>query len=544
MPVVASCYCSFGLKATHISKKSDVTLLTWLSALLTMRCTGPAERGAPIMIEPLVDRFRRLVSAAPDAPAVRDDRGLALTRQALWEEAGRVAAELAGHGVAAGDVVLQCLPNRVGWQVVFLGCLRLGAVPATLPTITPAETVTYICDLIGARALVAARHGAGTAGEAAVAAARASGRPVTVGLVDDGERTWYRADSGERAPTTFAHLMFTSSTTGMPKAVAHTESTLGAVNAGFVQRFGIDTQRPIFMASPLGHSVGAWHGGRLSLFTGAELVLQERWEPALAVSLIREHRCGFTAAATPFLKDLLDQPGMEKLGGLRTFLCGGAPVPPALVDQAAREAPGTFVSVLWGMTEGGVTTCVPGDPLRRVRETAGTGLPGLDLRTLGPPGGEGELVMRGPGVFVDYLGQPELYRDSLTPEGFFRTGDLAVLDPDGYVRITGRLKDLIIRGGINISPLPLENALSAHPAVRRVAVIGVPDERLGERICAVVQPDEARPDLDGLCRWLAERNVPRRHWPERLWFVDEMPQTAAGKIRKVELRNRLAKECR
>jgi cyclohexanecarboxylate-CoA ligase len=289
--------------------------------------------------------------------------------------------------------------------------------------------------------------------------------------------------------------------------------------------------------------VGAWHGGRLSMYTGAKLVLQDRWDPEAALSLVEEHGCVFTAAATPFLKDLVDAPWPQdrpKLAPLRYFLCGGAPVPPALVEQALEQTPHTFVTVLWGMTEGGVTTSVPGDNPVHTARLAGKPLPGLELKiidALGQPAEQGELVMRGPGVFVGYLGQEDLFAESLTEDGFFRTGDLARIEPNGYLSLTGRLKDIIVRGGVNISPVPIENALAAHPQVQRVAVIGTPDPRLGERICAVVvTEDGVALDLDDVNRWLTERGLSKRLLPERLVQVPEMPATPAGKIRKVDLR--------
>jgi non-ribosomal peptide synthetase component E (peptide arylation enzyme) len=153
--------------------------------------------------------------------------------------------------------------------------------------------------------------------------------------------------------------------------------------------------------------------------------------------------------------------------------------------------------------------------------------------------GAGELAMRGPQVFVGYLGQEDLYASLITPDGYFRTGDLARIDSDGYLHLTGRLKDIIIRGGVNISPVPIENAIAAHPDVRRVAVIGQPDERLGERICAVVVPQGTAPTLEALNAWLREQGVSARKLPESLVVVDEMPVTAAGKIRKVDLKARL-----
>lgn len=505
----------------------------------------------------LVSRYEGLVTAAPDSVAVQDDGGASLTRHQLWSEAGRLAGEMAQCGIGSGDVVIVCLPNRVEWQTVFLACLRLGAVPATIPMTTDAPTLRYLCELVGARGVVApVQHKSRPFGAELVTATRATGTRMDALLIGEhGDEVWKR-HQGEQPvvppiPPGTSHLMFTSSTTGKPKAVAHTEDTLAAVNMGIAERFRVSQSEPIFMASPLGHSVGAWHGARLSLFTGAPLVLQERWDPDRALTLIERERCGFTAAATPLLKDLIeaDWSGERvKLASMRTFLCGGAPVPPTLLAEAAIRAPETFVSVLWGMTEGGVTTCLPDDPEERITDTAGVGLPGLEMCTLdaeGKPteqGVEGELAMRGPGVFVGYLGQDELYQELLTEDGYFRTGDLAEVGADGYVRLTGRLKDLIVRGGVNISPIPAENALSGHPKVRRVALIGVPDERLGERICAVIVAGDDPPDLDEVVTWLRDSDIPRRQWPERLCVLDEMPQTAAGKIRKADLREHVSQE--
>jgi acyl-CoA synthetase (AMP-forming)/AMP-acid ligase II len=337
--------------------------------------------------------------------------------------------------------------------------------------------------------------------------------------------------------------MFTSSTTGMPKAVMHTDDTLGAANKAFADRFELSEETTIYMPSPLGHSVGAWHGARLSLYLGAPLVLQETWDPARGLELVDVHQCAFTSAATPFLKDLVDAPwpdGRTKMASLRTFLCGGAPVPPSLLEQATEQAPNTFVTVLWGMTEGTGTTCVLGDSLDRLTQSAGKPVPELELTILEPgPNGSGELAMRGPQVFVGYLGQEEMYESLVTDDGFFRTGDLATLDEDGYLHLTGRLKDLIIRGGVNISPVPIEHAIAAHPGVRRVAVIGQADDRLGERICAVIVPTGTAPTLAELNDWLRQQGHSERKLPEALVVVDDMPVTAAGKIRKVDLRRDL-----
>ena len=544
---------------------------------------------------PLAERFRRFVRERPDAPAVLDDRGRRLSRAQLWREAGRLGGELARQGVGPGDVVLLFMPNRVESLVAMLAALRHGAVPANLPIRTDEDALRHAAALCEARALVTVeRHGRTETGALSLAAAAGCPAPPAVAVVaEDGTRRWpipglgagteshgshrsrgrgperYRdrhrdRDRGRdpacaRPPKGLDHLMFTSSTTGPAKAVMHTGDTLAALNVTFAERFGLGDDTPIFMPSPLGHSVGVIHGARLALHTGAPLVLQDHWDPARALDTVAARGCRFTAAATPFLKDLVDSPWpirgarhtvaarrAPKLAPLAWFLCGGAQVPPSLMEQAEAEFPNTRTTVLWGMTEGGLTTCTAASPPEKVRNTAGVGLPGLELRTLdehgepSAPGAEGELAMRGPGVFVGYYAQESLYESLLTPDGFFRTGDLARIDGDGYVRITGRAKDLIIRGGVNLSPVPLEDALAAFPGVRAVAVVGYPDERLGERLCAVLQTKgDAPAGLGALTSFLRERGLPKHLWPEIVRTVDDFPRTAAGKIRKPILRDRV-----
>ena len=539
-----------------------------------MRAPGHAERARRYRERgwwpgvPLAERFHRFVQDRPDAPAVVDDRGRRLSRGQLWREAGRLGAEIAGQGIGPGDVVLLFMPNRVESLVAMLAVLRHGAVPANLPIRTDEDALRHAAELCEARALITVeRHGRTETGALSLdAAARVRPVPPTVAVIaEDGSRRWPMpgseagagAGSGGRGPARarpverLDQLMFTSGTTGRAKAVMHTGDTLAALNVTFAERFGLGPDTPIFMPSPLGHSVGVIHGARLALHTGAPLVLQDRWDPARALETVASHGCRFTAAATPFLKDLVDSPRpaggrAPKLAPLTWFLCGGAQVPPSLMEQAEAELPNTRVTVLWGMTEGGLTTCTAGTPREKVLTTAGVGLPGLELRTLdehgepAPPGAEGELAMRGPGVFVGYYAQESLYESLLTPDGFFRTGDLARIDGGGYVRITGRAKDLIIRGGVNISPVPLEDALAAFPGVRAAAVVGYPDERLGERICAVLETrGDAPAELGALTSFLRERGLARHLWPELVRTVDVLPRTAAGKIRKAALRDRI-----
>jgi acyl-CoA synthetase (AMP-forming)/AMP-acid ligase II len=502
--------------------------------------------------ETLLARYLRMSAPRLDALAVADSRGRRLTHRQLLAAADDYARVLTRSGVTAGDAVLMALPNCIEWQVLLLAMFRVDAVPATIPVRTDASNLLHVAELIGALLLVVS-EGDEPKGldEIAVEVARRCAHALDIIFVSErGELRRHPAAGGARpvkpGGRALDHICFTSSTTGRPKAVMHSFDTLAALNAAFSQRFSLGPETPIFMASPLGHSVGAYHGARLSLFNAAPLILQERWDPEAALATIREHRCAFTAAATPFLTDLVGAPPRSnpcKLDSLRWFLCGGAQVPPSLMDRAGEEFPQTRVTVLWGMTEGGLTTCHADSPREKFRSTCGTGLPGLEIHTIDGEGNalgsesEGELVMRGPGVFFGYLGQDDLYRSLLTTDAFFRTGDLAVIDAEGYVRITGRAKDLIIRGGVNISPVPIEDALAAHPNITSVAVIGAPDERMGERLCAVIEARGRRPELSELQHFIRERGLPKYLAPELLHFVDAMPRTPAGKIRKVELRS-------
>jgi acyl-CoA synthetase (AMP-forming)/AMP-acid ligase II len=501
--------------------------------------------------EPLLSRYLRLSADRLHALAVADSSGRSLTHRQLQSAADEMADAFVRCGAQPGDIALMAMPNRIEWQVVLLAALRADLIPATLPVRTDAATLAHVVGLVGARLLIVPAGGSAQSLEAsAVQVADGCQHALDLVLVSADGTIRHRPASPRRSPERAGmrgldHVAFTSSTTGAPKAAMHSADTLAALNLTFSQRFGLAAEDAIFMASPLGHSVGSYHGGRLALFNASALIIQERWDPGEAIELVRRYRCAFTAAATPFLTDLVNAPAPPdgaKLATMRWFLCGGAQVPPGLMDGARRELPETRVTVLWGMTEGGLTTCHAQSPAEKFRSTCGTGLPGLEYHVIDDsgrrraPGEEGELVMRGPGVFLGYLGQTELYRSQLVGDGFFRTGDLGVIDTDGYLQITGRLKDLIIRGGVNISPVPIEDVLAMHPDIDSVAVIGEPDERMGERLCAVVQPRGRRPVLAELQQFVRDRGLPKYFAPEVLRFIEKMPRTPAGKIRKVDLR--------
>ena len=501
--------------------------------------------------ERLEQRYQNTVNQHPQNLAVVDNLGDKLTHQQLWDCAGQMADDLAAHGIKKGDRVLIVFPNRTHWQVIFLATLRLQAIPASIPVTMDEHNLAHAIDLIKCRLVITTdQYGSQSLETTCFDAVKQSQcKPGLLRVSQDGSSHWkYSPESDQPAlPATSAeidHIAFTSSTTGHPKAVLHSIDTFSALNQTFTERFNLGFNTPIFMASPLGHSVGSYHGARLALFTGTTLVLQDKWDPQQALLMIEQYGCSFTAAATPFLQDLVNAPWQgdtAKLSTMTSFLCGGAPVPPILLEKSQQEFPNTFITNLWGMTEGGLVTCTKDSPHSKVISTAGIGLPGLELHTLDesgnslPPNEEGELVMRGPGVFFGYAGQEDLYSESMTEDGFFRTGDLARIDEEGYVQITGRLKDLIVRGGVNISPIPIEDVLTKHPQVDSVAVVGFPDDRLGERICAVIQSSDVRPTQEDLAEFSMSNGLSKRYCPELVRYVQTMPRTAGGKIRKADL---------
>jgi acyl-CoA synthetase (AMP-forming)/AMP-acid ligase II len=289
----------------------------------------------------------------------------------------------------------------------------------------------------------------------------------------------------------------------------------------------------------------------MALTIGGSIVFFDKWDPERALEVIEEERCTFLACATPFLLDLVYHPALQKYGSLssvRLFLCGGASIPEKLMRDARSALPHTHTSPLWGMTEcGGVTTCPFDAPEEKLLTTDGLPCDPMELKVVGvdggtlPPGEDGELMVRGPMVTLGYYDEPELTKESYLPDGFLRTGGQARMDEDGYVKITGRIKDLIIRGGVNIAPAEIESVLFAHPNVVNAAVVGMQDPRLGERICAfVILSDGNSLSLSEVQQWMAKAGMAKQKWPERVEVVDEFPMTPARKVQKFRLHQLIA----
>jgi cyclohexanecarboxylate-CoA ligase len=518
----------------------------------------------------LLDHFDAAVTTHPDKVAVIgyvDATGVrhALTYAELDERADRIASGLLDLGVRRGEVVSVQLPNWWQLPALHLGCLRIGAVTNALMPIFRLRELGFMLDLAESAVLVVPEEFNGF-DHAAMATELQARLPalrgvVTVGADGGGSfaerllaRTPTKADREEfrrRAlgPDDVCQLAYTSGTTGEPKGVLVTANTALCNVRDYADRLGLTADDVELSASPMAHQTGFLYGFLTPVLRGMTFVLQDVWRPARAADIIEAERVTFSMAATPFLADLSAQAESRPASfrTLRLFLCGGAPVPRELVRRAT-EALNARICSGWGMSEiGAVTLTGPDDPAERVFETDGAPLPGVELRvladdgTVAPPDIEGRLKVRACSLFGGYLKRPELR--GLDPEGWFDTGDLARVDAGGYLRITGRAKDIIIRGGENLPVVELENLLFGHPDVAEVALVAAPDPRLGERACAFVVPRAgASPTLADLTGYLAELGTAKQYLPERLEVVAALPRTLSGKIQKFKLRAQLAQD--
>ncbi|GAA1868773.1 hypothetical protein GCM10009836_56610 [Pseudonocardia ailaonensis] len=507
-----------------------------------------------------LEHFLRGAADHPDATAVVDEGG-SLTRSEVLGAARRLAAYLLSRGAVAGDVVTLVLPNWREFAVVHAAVGLTGCVVnPVLPTLG-ARDLRHVLATAGSRFVFAAgRHRSGSPAEQV--------RLAAADLADPPEIVVVRADDGAAGSlegvlalpweetvavvppvadaSAWDTITFTSGTEALPKGVVHSHrSTMFGIDAYSRRVLGLTTEDSVFMPSPICHASGLQWGLRAAAVIGMPLVLQDRWDAATALRLIDAHGCTYTLAATPFIVDMIAarRAGAGSGASLRCLASGGAPVPRHLVVDV-REELGAELLVCFGASETYVATATrPGSP-DHLLMTDGVPLPGTDTRIVDelgeplPAGTDGEIVTRGPHVFLGYLGDPELTRRSFHGS-WYRFGDVGRIDENGCLRVTGRIKDIVIRGGENISAREVEDLLLTHPGVRQAAVVGYPDARLGERCCAVIVPEGPPPTLPDLVDHLTAGGLARFKLPERLRVVDAMPMTATGKIRKAELRGLL-----
>ena len=497
----------------------------------------------------------------PDSVAIID-RGRSRSFAEVEQLVERAARMLWALGVRPGEAVSWQLPNWIEGVVLHQAALRIGAVSNPIVAIYREREVRFILGQSRSKVFFAPatfrrfdyvamvnklRPELPDLEHIVVVGDKASGNALSFDelMAEDGKPF----PELERSPNDVALLLYTSGTTSEPKGALHTHNTLDYENRSIIDLFGLTSRDVIFMPSPITHITGLLYGAQLPFMLGATVVLQDIWDTDEAVGLIDRNQCTFSVGATPFLDGIVTKTSDREAGAntLRVFACGGADVPPDLIRRATTRL-GGFVTRVYGSTEYPTALSgAPGDPLEKCAGTDGRPIADAQARVvtadggIADPGVEGELQVRGPELFLGYLDE-NLNIDSFTAQGWFKTGDLATTDADGFVQITGRQKDIIIRGGENISAKEIEDLLFEHPKVAEASVVGSPDPVLGERVCAFVVPrDGQNLELAEMVNFLRSQGIANQKLPESLIVLDQMPSTASGKIQKFKLRD-LAKD--
>ena len=507
----------------------------------------------------LADYWQQTARAMPDKIAVVDNHGASYTYSALDHAASCLANWMLAKGIESGDRIAFQLPGWCEFTVIYLACLKIGAVSVPLlPSWREAELVwvlnkcqakmffaptlfkqTRPVDLIlplqnqlpQLQQIVGVDKLAPATSSLSLSQIIADNTPLTTAITVHGDE--------------LAAVLFTSGTEGLPKGVMLTHNNILASERAYCARLNLTWQDVFMMPAPLGHATGFLHGVTAPFLIGARSVLLDIFTPDACLALLEQQRCTCMLGATPFVYDLLNL--LEKqpadLSALRFFLCGGTTIP----KKVARECQQRGIKLLsvYGSTESSPHAVVNlDDPLSRFMHTDGYAAAGVEIKVVDdarktlPPGYEGEEASRGPNVFMGYFDEPELTARALDEEGWYYSGDLCRMDEAGYIKITGRKKDIIVRGGENISSREVEDILLQHPKIHDACVVAMPDERLGERSCAyvVLKAPHHSLSLEDVVTFFSRKRVAKYKYPEHIVVIEKRPRTASGKIQKFLLR--------
>lgn len=507
----------------------------------------------------LADYWQQTARAMPDKIAVVDNHGASYTYSALDHAASCLANWMLAKGIESGDRIAFQLPGWCEFTVIYLACLKIGAVSVPLlPSWREAELVwvlnkcqakmffaptlfkqTRPVDLIlplqnqlpQLQQIVGVDKLAPATSSLSLSQIIADNTSLTTAITTHGDE--------------LAAVLFTSGTEGLPKGVMLTHNNILASERAYCARLNLTWQDVFMMPAPLGHATGFLHGVTAPFLIGARSVLLDIFTPDACLALLEQQRCTCTLGATPFVYDLLNV--LEKqpadLSALRFFLCGGTTIP----KKVARECQQRGIKLLsvYGSTESSPHAVVNlDDPLSRFMHTDGYAAAGVEIKVVDdarktlPPGCEGEEASRGPNVFMGYFDEPELTARALDEEGWYYSGDLCRMDEAGYIKITGRKKDIIVRGGENISSREVEDILLQHPKIHDACVVAMSDERLGERSCAyvVLKAPHHSLSLEEVVAFFSRKRVAKYKYPEHIVVIEKLPRTTSGKIQKFLLR--------
>lgn len=488
-----------------------------------------------------------------------DDDTQSLTLGDLARAARDLAGALAASGIGRGDRISVQIPNWTEFAVVVTAAGYLGAVVVPIMPIYRRDEVGHILADAGVRAsftagtvkgfdYVAMYRDLRTASpdlELIVTVRTPDTPPDCVAwddLVDNGPSL--TDDAGD--PDAPWIIVYSSGTTSRPKGCVHSLNTLRAAARLLGDAVGYTATDISFGPAPITHTQGLVNAILVPLLLGGSSRVMDPWDPGAALDLIDRERCTVAMSPPAMLEMMLSHAAADSadLSSIRVWTVSGSAVPPVLMERAAALMPRAHLLSAYGRTENLTTTmCTPSDAPGRSLDSDGRALAGLEVRVVDDAGlelargAEGDIAFRGPTHMLGYLNQPDVTAAMFTPDGFSRSGDLGVMDSDGYVRVTGRTKDIVIRGGMNISVRQVEDLIAAWPGVQGVAVVGMPDARLGERLCCFIAlAPGARLTLDEVKDYLLAQGLAIQKVPEHLELLDQLPVNALGKIQKNDLR--------
>ena len=509
----------------------------------------------------LADCATRIAQHAPDRVAVVDGAHQ-VTYGRMLEHARRLAAGFADPGLEPGDVISFQLPNW--WETMAINlaaCIRGLVVNPIVPIYREAEVRAILEDsrskaffiprgfrnfdyLSMARRL---RPRLPELREIVIVRGNADGCLGYEDLMESGAADL--AEAPRTDPDAVKLVLYTSGTTGRAKGVLHSHNTIMSEIDAVIGFWGIHDHDVVLMPSPVTHITGYLYALEIAFAAGVKVVFMDRWDAAQAADLIAQHGVSFSVGATPFLKELVAEVESRGLAlpSLRLFMSGGAPVPPEVIYRANRALPGCMAFRVYGSTEAPTVTL--GIRSRADAELGATTdgkivnheVRLVDVHTGAEvSSGEGEICSRGPELMLGYTAWDQTL-EAFDADGFFHTGDLGYYVAGDYLCVSGRKKDLIIRGGENLSPKEIEDALHRHPAIKEAAIVALPHPRLGEGVCAFVIPNpRQRVDVATLAAVLEQAGLAKQKFPERVELVEDLPRTASGKVQKNVLREMIA----
>ncbi len=506
----------------------------------------------------LNDCWNEAVLKYPDNEYIVDDRGFRYTYKQLDIAAAKLANYLRKIGVGVGDTISYQMPIWSEFAIITIACYKIGAIANPQAMSYEKKELANCMNNTEAKVFFCATHFHKTNYEEQIISTlpevktlknvilldylveKTSDFPSFYKILEENEPLAVE-DTYKGTGEDIALILGTSGTTSGPKGVILTHDNIRYAEEVFCKELELTEKDIMFMSAPLNQATGFHHSIIAPMFIGSKTVLQQKFHCVDSIDLMNKEKCTYSMGATPFIYDILRELDSSKktIDSLKFYLCGGAPVPGYMVQKALEHK--IILCEVYGSTESVPHAFVrPNEAVKLNGTTSGRALSGVEIRVVDENGNDvafgekGEELSRGPNVFVGYLKKQKITNEALDDDGWFHSGDLCTMDEHGNIKIIGRKKDMIVRGGENYDSNAINDTLEGCAGIKDHAVIGMPDQRLGEKICAfVVLKDGVETlTLKDVTDYLKSKEVSKRFWPERLEIIDKIPHTASGKVKK------------